>query len=93
MGMLSDMNSNENSPFDMMNDFPQLNGRPSSAGGPQGQGSMRKLGAAVSSVFQQNQEFSIQMKIFQRCLDLKVEMLIMVWICIRKNKFTIVRDQ
>ncbi|KAI3942166.1 hypothetical protein MKW98_003765 [Papaver atlanticum] len=60
MGMLSDMNSNENSPFDMMNDFPQLNGRPSSAGGPQGQGSMRKLGAAVSSVVQQNQEFSIQ---------------------------------
>ncbi|KAI3988008.1 hypothetical protein MKX01_036408, partial [Papaver californicum] len=59
MGMLSDMNSNENSPFDM-NDFPQLNGRPSSAGGPQGQGSMRKPGAAVSSIVQQNQEFSIQ---------------------------------
>ncbi|MCL7041026.1 hypothetical protein MKW94_004048, partial [Papaver nudicaule] len=37
MGMLSDMNSNESAPFDMMNDFPQLNGRPSSAEGPQGQ--------------------------------------------------------
>lgn len=36
MGMLNDVNSNDNSPFDM-NDFPQLTGRPSSAGGPQGQ--------------------------------------------------------
>ncbi|OVA03566.1 NOT2/NOT3/NOT5 [Macleaya cordata] len=60
MGMLNDMNSNDNSPFDI-NDFPQLNGRPSSAGGPQGQlGSMRKPGVGVSSIVQQNQEFSIQ---------------------------------
>ena len=36
MGMLNDVNSNDNSPFDI-NDFPQLSGRPSSAGGPQGQ--------------------------------------------------------
>ncbi|OVA14148.1 NOT2/NOT3/NOT5 [Macleaya cordata] len=58
MGMLSDMNSNDSSPFDI-NDFPRLTGRPSSAGGPQGQlGSLRKQG--VSPIVQQNQEFSIQ---------------------------------
>ncbi|KAJ6820025.1 putative NOT transcription complex subunit VIP2 isoform X2 [Iris pallida] len=57
MGMLNDIN-NDNSPFDL-NDFPQLTGRPSSAGGPQGQlGSLRKQG--VSSIVQQSQEFSIQ---------------------------------
>ncbi|KAL8162260.1 hypothetical protein V2J09_013749 [Rumex salicifolius] len=60
MGMLNDMNSNDNAPFDI-NDFPQLTSRPSSAGGPQGQlGSMRKQGLGVSSLVQQNQEFSIQ---------------------------------
>ncbi|XP_020695525.2 probable NOT transcription complex subunit VIP2 isoform X1 [Dendrobium catenatum] len=60
MGMLNDANSNEGSPFDI-NDFPQLTGRPSSAGGPQGQlGSLRKQGIGVSSIVQQNQEFSIQ---------------------------------
>ncbi|KAG1371419.1 putative NOT transcription complex subunit VIP2 [Cocos nucifera] len=60
MGMLNDVNSNDGSPFDM-NDFPQLTGRPSSAGGPQGQlGSMRKQGVGVSSIVQQSQEFSIQ---------------------------------
>ena len=37
MGMLNDVNSNDNSPFDINNDFPQLSSRPSSAGGPQGQ--------------------------------------------------------
>ncbi|XP_020695529.2 probable NOT transcription complex subunit VIP2 isoform X2 [Dendrobium catenatum] len=57
MGMLNDANSNEGSPFDI-NDFPQLTGRPSSAGGPQG--SLRKQGIGVSSIVQQNQEFSIQ---------------------------------
>jgi CCR4-NOT transcription complex subunit 2 len=36
MGMLNDLNSSDSSPFDP-NDFPQLSGRPSSAGGPQGQ--------------------------------------------------------
>lgn len=36
IGMLHDANFNDNSPFDL-NDFPQLSGRPSSAGGPQGQ--------------------------------------------------------
>ncbi|KAJ1431949.1 putative NOT transcription complex subunit VIP2 isoform X2, partial [Sesbania bispinosa] len=36
MGMLNDVNSSDNSPFDL-NDFPQLTSRPSSAGGPQGQ--------------------------------------------------------
>ncbi|XP_072985194.1 probable NOT transcription complex subunit VIP2 isoform X2 [Typha latifolia] len=60
IGMLNDVNSNDSSPFDM-NDFPQLTGRPNSAGGPQGQlSSMRKQAAGVSSIVQQNQEFSIQ---------------------------------
>ena len=36
IGMLNDVNSNDNSPFDI-NVFPQLTSRPSSAGGPQGQ--------------------------------------------------------
>ena len=36
LGMLNDVNTNDNSPFDL-NDFPQLTSRPSSAGGPQGQ--------------------------------------------------------
>ncbi|XWS28897.1 hypothetical protein CRYUN_Cryun25bG0111200 [Craigia yunnanensis] len=59
MGMLNDMNSNDNSPFDINNDFPQLTSRPSSAGGPQGQlGSLRKQG--LGPIVQQNQEFSIQ---------------------------------
>ncbi|KAJ4952395.1 hypothetical protein NE237_029227 [Protea cynaroides] len=57
MGMLNDVNSNDNAPFDI-NDFPQLNGRPSSAGSSQGQlGSLRKQSVGV---VQQNQEFSIQ---------------------------------
>lgn len=60
MAMLNDVNSNENSPFDI-NDFPQLTSRPSSSGGPQGQlGSLRKQGLGVSPIVQQNQEFSIQ---------------------------------
>ncbi|XP_020113985.1 probable NOT transcription complex subunit VIP2 isoform X2 [Ananas comosus] len=60
IGMLHDANFNDNSPFDL-NDFPQLSGRPSSAGGPQGQlGAIRKQGVGVSSIVQQNQEFSIQ---------------------------------
>ncbi|KAH7677606.1 CCR4-NOT transcription complex subunit 2 protein [Dioscorea alata] len=60
MGMLNDVNSSDSSPFDI-NDFPLLSGRPSSAGGPQGQlGSLRKQGMGVSSIVQQNQEFSIQ---------------------------------
>ncbi|EOY34186.1 NOT2 / NOT3 / NOT5 family isoform 6 [Theobroma cacao] len=59
MGMLNDVNTNDNSPFDINNDFPQLTSRPSSAGGPQGQlGSLRKQG--LSPIVQQNQEFSIQ---------------------------------
>ncbi|KAG8387770.1 hypothetical protein BUALT_Bualt02G0055800 [Buddleja alternifolia] len=58
MGMLNDVNSNEGAPFDI-NDFPQLNSRPSSSGGPQGQlGSLRKQG--LGPIVQQNQEFSIQ---------------------------------
>lgn len=59
MGMLNDLGANDNSaPYDL-SDFPRLTGRPGSAGGPQGQmGSMRKQG--VSSIVQQNQEFSIQ---------------------------------
>ncbi|XVF68673.1 hypothetical protein PTKIN_Ptkin11bG0020200 [Pterospermum kingtungense] len=59
MGMLNDVNSNDSSPFDINNDFPQLTSRPSSAGGPQGQlGSLRKQG--LGPIVQQNQEFSIQ---------------------------------
>ncbi|XP_050947512.1 probable NOT transcription complex subunit VIP2 isoform X7 [Cucumis melo] len=58
LGMLNDVNANDNSPFDI-NDFPQLTSRPSSAGGPQGQlSSLRKQG--LSPIVQQNQEFSIQ---------------------------------
>ncbi|XP_010521807.1 PREDICTED: probable NOT transcription complex subunit VIP2 [Tarenaya hassleriana] len=61
MGMLNDMNPNENSPFDINNDFPQLTSRPNSSGGPQGQlGSRLKQGLGVSPIVQQNQEFSIQ---------------------------------
>ncbi|VAI63887.1 unnamed protein product [Triticum turgidum subsp. durum] len=48
MGMLHD--ASDSAPFDI-NDFPQLTGRPNSAGGPQGQ---------YDSIVQQNQEFSIQ---------------------------------
>lgn len=60
MGTLNDIGSNDNSPFDM-NDFPQLTGRPNSAGGPQGQlVSLRKQGMGVNSIVQQSQEFSIQ---------------------------------
>ncbi|KAI4983480.1 hypothetical protein ZWY2020_023972 [Hordeum vulgare] len=58
MGMLHD--SSDSAPFDI-NDFPQLTGRPNSAGGSQGQyGSLRKQGVGVNSIVQQNQEFSIQ---------------------------------
>ncbi|CAD6242068.1 unnamed protein product [Miscanthus lutarioriparius] len=58
MGMLHD--AVDTAPFDI-NDFPQLSGRPSSAGGPQGQyGSLRKQGVGVNTIVQQNQEFSIQ---------------------------------
>ncbi|RCV08631.1 hypothetical protein SEVIR_1G349000v4 [Setaria viridis] len=58
MGMLHD--ANDTAPFDI-NDFPQLTGRPNSAGGPQGQyGSLRKQGVGVNTIVQQNQEFSIQ---------------------------------
>ncbi|KAF8379437.1 hypothetical protein HHK36_028872 [Tetracentron sinense] len=69
MGMLNDLNSNDNSPFDI-NDFPQLNWRPSSAGGPQGQlGSLRKQSVGVA---QQNQEFSIQNEDFPALPGFKV---------------------
>ncbi|KAK3155463.1 hypothetical protein QOZ80_2BG0203590 [Eleusine coracana subsp. coracana] len=58
MGMLHD--ASDTAPFDI-NEFPQLTGRPSSAGGPQGQyGSLRKQGVGVSTIVQQNHEFSIQ---------------------------------
>ncbi|XP_062220494.1 probable NOT transcription complex subunit VIP2 isoform X1 [Phragmites australis] len=60
MGMLHD--ASDTAPFDI-NDFPQLTGRPSSAGGPQGQyvaGSLRKQGVGVNTIVQQSQEFSIQ---------------------------------
>uniref|UniRef100_A0ACD5WRW3 Uncharacterized protein n=1 Tax=Avena sativa TaxID=4498 RepID=A0ACD5WRW3_AVESA len=58
MGMLHD--HGDNAPFDI-NDFPQLSGRPTSAGGPQGQyGPLQKQGVGVNTIVQQNQEFSIQ---------------------------------
>ncbi|XP_042451381.1 probable NOT transcription complex subunit VIP2 isoform X2 [Zingiber officinale] len=60
MGMLNTINAADSSPFDM-NDFPQLTSRPSSAGGQQGHlGAIRKQGVGVSSIVQQNHEFSIQ---------------------------------
>ncbi|XP_038980791.1 probable NOT transcription complex subunit VIP2 [Phoenix dactylifera] len=60
VGMLHDVNSSDNAPFDI-NDFPHFMGRPSSAGGPQGQlGSLRKQGIGVGSIVQKSQEFSIQ---------------------------------
>ncbi|XP_031505239.1 probable NOT transcription complex subunit VIP2 isoform X1 [Nymphaea colorata] len=60
LGVANGVNSNDSSPFDI-NDFPQLTGRPSSAGGPQGQsGSLRKQGVGISSMVQPSQEFSIQ---------------------------------
>ncbi|RVW56955.1 putative NOT transcription complex subunit VIP2 [Vitis vinifera] len=72
MGMLNDMNSNENSPFDI-NDFPQLTSRPSSSGGPQGQlGSLRKQGLGVSPIVQQNKSSASKMRIFQLYRDLKL---------------------
>ncbi|AQK86821.1 putative NOT transcription complex subunit VIP2 [Zea mays] len=59
-GMLYEGSSGDNAPFDI-NDFPQLTGRPNSAGGGQGQyGSLRKHGVSVNAIVQQNQEFSIQ---------------------------------
>ncbi|CAA6670395.1 unnamed protein product [Spirodela intermedia] len=59
MAMLNDVNQSDISPFDI-NDFPQLTGRPSSAGGSQGQSvSLRKQGLGVNSIVQPNQEFSI----------------------------------
>ncbi|XP_062180921.1 probable NOT transcription complex subunit VIP2 isoform X2 [Phragmites australis] len=59
-GMLHDGSSCDTSPFDI-SDFPELTGRPNSAGGGQGQyGSLRKHGVSVNSIVQQNQEFSIQ---------------------------------
>ncbi|XP_074577098.1 putative NOT transcription complex subunit VIP2 isoform X2 [Curcuma longa] len=60
MGMLNDINAADSSPL-YMNDFPQLTPRPSSAGSQHGQlGATRKQGVGVSSIAQQNQEFSIQ---------------------------------
>ncbi|CAL9085772.1 unnamed protein product [Musa acuminata var. zebrina] len=71
LGMLNDVNAADSSPFDM-NDFPQLSTRPSSAGGPQGQlGATRKQGVGVSSIVQQNQEFSIQNEDFPALPGLK----------------------
>ncbi|KAL0723728.1 hypothetical protein Bca4012_038327 [Brassica carinata] len=58
MSLLDDMNSNDASPFDINNDFPQLTSRPSSA---QGQlGARLQQGLGLSPIVQQNQEFSIQ---------------------------------
>ncbi|XP_031099150.1 probable NOT transcription complex subunit VIP2 isoform X1 [Ipomoea triloba] len=57
MALLNEYNARDNATFDI-NDFPQLGGRPPSAGGSQGQlGFIRKPNIGFS---QQNQEFSIQ---------------------------------
>lgn len=60
MSLLNDMNSNDISPFDINNDFPQLTGRPSSAGGQGQLGARLQQGLGLSPIVQQNQEFSIQ---------------------------------
>ncbi|KAF2555985.1 hypothetical protein F2Q68_00013044, partial [Brassica cretica] len=59
MSLLNEMNSsNDISPFDINNDFPQLTSRPTSA---QGQlGTRLQQGLGLSPIVQQNQEFSIQ---------------------------------
>lgn len=57
MALLNESNAHDNATFDA-NDFPQLNGRPLSAGGSHGQiGMMQKHNIGFG---QQNQEFSIQ---------------------------------
>ncbi|XP_010457970.1 PREDICTED: probable NOT transcription complex subunit VIP2 [Camelina sativa] len=60
MGLMNEMNSNDTSPFDINNDFPQLTSRPSSASGQGQLGSRLKQGLGISPIVQQNQEFSIQ---------------------------------
>ncbi|XP_077215286.1 putative NOT transcription complex subunit VIP2 [Tasmannia lanceolata] len=60
IGILNDVYSNDNSPFDMT-DFPQLTGHPNSAGGPQGQlDSLRKQGVNLSSIVQPSQDVNFQ---------------------------------
>ncbi|XP_042055631.1 probable NOT transcription complex subunit VIP2 isoform X1 [Salvia splendens] len=57
MALLNESNAHDNATFDV-NDFPQLSGRPPSAGGSHGQiGMMQKHNIGFG---QQNQEFSIQ---------------------------------
>ncbi|KAL0312650.1 UNVERIFIED_CONTAM: putative NOT transcription complex subunit VIP2 [Sesamum radiatum] len=57
MALLNDSNAHDSATFDV-NDFPQLSGRPPSAGGSHGQiGLMQKHNIGFG---QQNQEFSIQ---------------------------------
>ncbi|CAA0842244.1 NOT2 / NOT3 / NOT5 family [Striga hermonthica] len=57
MALLNDSNAHDNATFDV-NDFPQLSGRPPSAGSSHGQlGLMQKHNIGFA---QQNQEFSIQ---------------------------------
>ncbi|KAL2547508.1 putative NOT transcription complex subunit VIP2 [Forsythia ovata] len=56
MQLLNDSSAHENTTFDV-NDFPQLSGRPPSAGGSQGQLGLMKHNIGFT---QQNQEFSIQ---------------------------------
>ncbi|GAB4843702.1 Probable NOT transcription complex subunit vip2 [Ancistrocladus abbreviatus] len=64
MGVFSDVNSSDSSPFDI-NDFPVLTSRPNSSGGSQGQiGPLRKQGLGVSPIAQTNQEFSMQSEDF-----------------------------
>ncbi|XP_047941998.1 probable NOT transcription complex subunit VIP2 isoform X2 [Salvia hispanica] len=61
MALLNESNAHDNATFDV-NDFPQLSGRPSSAGGSHGQiGMMQKHNIGFG---QQNQEFSIQYEDF-----------------------------
>ncbi|KAL6556760.1 hypothetical protein OROHE_006636 [Orobanche hederae] len=58
MALLNDPNAHDTATFDVNNDFPQLSGRPPSAGGSHGQiGLLQKHNISFT---QQNQEFSIQ---------------------------------
>ncbi|KAJ4915308.1 NOT2 / NOT3 / NOT5 family [Raphanus sativus] len=57
---MNGLSSNDISPFDINNDFPQLTSRPSSAGGQGQLGARLQQGLGLSPIVQQNQEFSIQ---------------------------------
>ncbi|KAL6550041.1 hypothetical protein OROMI_020529 [Orobanche minor] len=70
MALLNDPNAHDTATFDVNNDFPQLSGRPPSAGGSHGQiGLLQKHNIGFA---QQNQEFSIQNEDFPALPGYKV---------------------